>query len=319
MKLEIQEQVHLAPYTTFAIGGVSDYFVDVETESELRSAILFAQEQKVPFMIISGGSNILFASEKFNGLVIHITGGALKIYKDKVIADAGVSLETAIRTAAEARLSGWESLCGIPGSIGGAVRGNAGAFGTEIQDVLSKVRALNIQTGEVRDFTTKECAFDYRTSYFKTHPEWIVLTAVFKLVEMPEVVPEALINTCEETIAEREKRHLQDVQCAGSFFKNPVCTHVPEVIAQFEEEKGVKSKEGRVPAGWLIEKAGGKGRTVGIAISSKQHPNYIVNMAEVDAVPTLAGRDVLELRDSIKSSVQDMFDIILEEEVTIVQ
>ncbi len=163
----------------------------------------------------------------------------------------------------------------------------------------------------MRDFNNKECEFAYRTSYFKQNPEWVVLTAVFTLEKSK--LPDYPISKCDETIKEREKRHLQDVQCAGSFFQNPNCERLPNVISQFEEDKGVKSKEGKVPAGWLIDKCGLKGMGVGGVLCSKQHPNYIVNTGGATA------KDVLKLRDIIKDTVNKKFGVSLEEEVTIIK
>lgn len=324
-QLEIKENIKLAPYTTFGIGGEARYFAEVSGEDELREALAFAADKKLKFFILAGGSNVLFADEGFDGLVIRMVAEEgdkkVAIYRNKVIASAGASLAEVIRDSAEMGLSGWESMCGIPGSVGGAVRGNAGAFGTEVKDVLSKIRAVNIQTGEVRDFNNAECEFAYRTSYFKQHPEWLVLTAVFNLVVQPssegsnpsqDDALSAPSAKCDEIVAERQKRHLQNVACAGSFFKNPVCTEYPEAIKMFEADKGVECRGGRVPAGWLIEQCGLKGTEVGGALCSQQQSNYIVNTGGATQ------KDVLELREIIKSKVKEKFGIELEEEVTIV-
>ncbi len=341
--IEIKQNIRLAPYTTFNIGGIARYFIDVSSEDELREALDFAYKERLRFVIVSGGSNMLFPDDEFGGLVIHISGGDVKFYGNKIIADAGANFTETIRKSAKMGLTGWENMCGIPGSVGGAVRGNAGAFGTEIKDVLSKARAMDVQTGEVRDFGTKECEFNYRTSFFKTHPEWVVLTAVFKLSTVDEYEIDRSTNKlskplspaahcpgfessftsqsssksplekCDEIVAEREKRHLQNVQCAGSFFKNPVCSEYPEVIRQFETDKNTKSREDRVPAGWLIEQCDLKGTKVGDALCSEQHPNYLVNIGNATQ------EDVLQLADTIKRRVKDKFGVELEEEVTIIK
>jgi UDP-N-acetylmuramate dehydrogenase len=212
-------------------------------------------------------------------------------------------------TAAGAQsLGGWEKLSGIPGTVGGAVRGNAGAFGSEIKDFAVTVRALNSATGETREFTDQECDFSYRHSYFKEHPEWVITRVRLKL--RPTDVA-ANSKAIEETIAERERRHLQNVKAAGSYFMNPVAPK--EVVEMFEKEKGVKSREGRVPAGWLIEKAGLKGHRVGGAIASEQHPNYLVNENNASA------HDVANLAQAIKLEVFLKFNIELQEEAAILR
>ncbi|MCD5384585.1 MAG: UDP-N-acetylmuramate dehydrogenase [Candidatus Pacebacteria bacterium] len=314
--IEIKENVNLAQYTTFNIGGEARYFTAVSGEEELREALEWARAQRMLFCVLAGGSNVLFADDGFDGLVIQLVtpiehrSKASVLYGNKIVVPAGANLTDAIRVSAEAGLSGWENMCGIPGSVGGGVRGNAGAFGTEVKDVLSKVRAMNIQTGEVRDFNNKECEFAYRTSYFKVNPEWVVLTAVFNLKKDLGVQP---LKKCDEIVAEREGRHLQDVQCAGSFFKNPICIEFPEVIKLFETDKGVECRGGKVPAGWLIERCGLKGTKVGGALCSEQQANYIINIGDATQ------KNVLELRDIIVNKVREKFGIELDEEVTIVR
>ncbi len=309
--IEVKENINLAKYTSFNIGGEAKYFIEVSDESGLREALAYATEQRIKFLILAGGSNVLLPDNGFDGLVVHITSGDLKIYSNKVIVQAGARLIDTIRESAKAGLSGWESMCGIPGSVGGAVRGNAGAFGTEVKDVLTKVQALNLQTGEVRDFTNKECEFGYRTSYFKQHPQWVVLTAVFALVK--RVDTEDVLTKCDEVVAERTKRHLQDVACAGSFFKNPECAAYPDVIKMFEVDKGVECRGDRVPAGWLIDQCDLKGTSVDGALCSEQQANYIVNTG------VATQKEVLELRDIIKRKVKEKFGLELEEEVTIIK
>ena len=211
-----------------------------------------------------------------------------------------------IHAASDRGLGGWESLAGIPGTIGGASRGNAGAFGTEIKDLVHKVSALNSDTGDTREFINAECAFSYRHSFFKHHPEWIV-TRVF--VELLKVEPSASRRLIVETIAEREKRHLQNVKAAGSYFMNPKAPkHLQEV---FESEKNTSARGGRVPAGWLIEKAGMKGAMEGGAMASLQHPNYLVNTGSATAA------DIRKLALEIKLAVHTQFGITLVEEAAI--
>ena len=208
-----------------------------------------------------------------------------------------------IREASEYNLGGWESLAGIPGSVGGAVRGNAGAFGTEIKDVTTRVWALHRETYEIRVFDNHECEFSYRHSFFKDNPDWIVIRTELALESKSRSECDELI---EKTIAERERRHLQNVKAAGSYFMNP--TAPQSVIELFEKEKNVVAREGRVPAGWLIEKAGMKGAMHGGAMASLQHPNYLVNTGNATAA------DVKALALEIKEKVSSVMGVILTEE-----
>ncbi len=307
MNLGIKKNVKLAPFTTFRIGGPARYFVEVRNKEELHRALLWAREKRIKYFILGGGSNVLFLDKGFDGLVIKTELTAYHFLSDGLTAEAGCDLTEMIRSAAEKGLGGWEAMAGIPGTIGGAVRGNAGAFGTETKDVISSVRALNIDTEEVREFSNRQCLFAYRDSFFKQNPQWVILEATLKLKKVNPIESARLIK---QTIAEREKRHLQDVAAAGSFFANPVAP--PEVCALFESDKGVKCRENRVPAGWLIEEVGLKGKQIGGAKSSEQHPNYIVNVGGATAA------DVIMLASYIKQRVRDQFGIQLKEELTII-
>lgn len=304
----VKNQVPLAQRTTFQIGGSARYFVEVATEDDLQDALAWAREHRVPFAIFGGGSNILAADEGYNGLVIHIANKDINVAGEMITIDAGRNLLQTIRECADRGLGGWEKMGGIPGTVGGAARGNAGAFGTEIKDVATMVRALNSQTGEIREFSNAECEFSYRNSFFKRHPEWIITRVQARLISGDAATINAAI---EATISEREKRHLQNVRAAGSYFMNPVAP--AHIVEMFEKEKQVKSRENRVPAGWLIEKAGFKGATLGGAQSSMMHPNYLLN-----ASGTATAAEVRELADTIKQAVREQFGVELAEEAAFV-
>lgn len=304
--LQIERDVQLLPLTTFKIGGRAKHFVSVETENELQEAVRWAGEGKLKFTILAGGSNVLIPDNGLDGLVIHIVGENLTWNHNVLHIWAGSNLLKTIHEAAARNLGGWEKLSGIPGTIGGAVRGNAGAFGTEIKDFVINVKAFNSKTGETKEFDNNSCSFSYRYSFFKNNSEWIITYITIRLDDIES--PESL-KIIEETIQEREKRHLQNVQAAGSFFMNPVAP--ADIVEIFEKEKNVKSRENRVPAGWLIEKAGMKGFRIGNAIASEQHPNYLVNTGSATA------KDVLELAEKIKEEVKNRFNILLAEEAAI--
>jgi len=305
---EVRENVPLSELTTFKIGGSARYFVDVRSEQELLESFEWASSHKVRHMIFAGGSNVLMPDAGIDALMVRIKGDLWGVSGEMVDTWAGTNLLLLIESMGKNGLGGWEKLAGIPGTIGGAVRGNAGAFGSELKDFVHIVRALNIKTKEIREFTNAECDFSYRHSYFKVTPEWVITRAIFKLHALDSVDSARLVQ---ETIAEREKRHLQNVRAAGSYFMNPVA---PEAVQKlFEEEKGMKARNGRVPAGWLIEKAGMKGARVGGAIASIQHPNYLVN--ENDA----SSKDVLELALKVKKAVLDKFGVELQEEAEVMQ
>ncbi len=307
MSIQITENVPLASLTTFKIGGNAKYYASIKDDADLVEALAWAAKNDQQFLVLSGGSNVLVSDAGFDGLVMHMESSHIETDGTALVADAGCNLLALIRTAAVKGLGGWEKLAGIPGTIGGAVRGNAGAFGDEIKDFATRVEALNSATGEKRTFENSQMDFSYRHSFFKDHPEWIITKIYLKL---PQVKPAESGELIEKTIAEREKRHLQNVKAAGSFFMNP--TAPQNVVEMFEAEKSVKARENRVPAGWLIEKAGMKGKSVGGAQASEQHPNYIVNTG------TATAEDVRKLSAEIKRAVQAMFGVVLTEEAALV-
>ncbi len=306
MTLFVQEHVALAPLTTFKIGGPARYFAEVKTEDNILEALKFAKDKDVPFIILAGGSNVLVPDEGLDAMVIRLVDGTHSFAGTELSADAGCNLLSLIRDTAKQELGGWEKLSGIPGTVGGAARGNAGAFGMEMKDVITRIRALNIYTGEICEFGNTECTFAYRQSFFKQNFGWMITRVYIKLKQTARAESERLIT---KTIAEREKRHLQNVRAAGSYFMNPV---VPKEIQEiFKREKGLFAREGRVPAGWLIEKAGMKGAIVGDAQASEQHPNYLVNMG------TATSKDVRELARRVRQAVLEQFGIELQEEVVV--
>src|SRR3990167_8874423 len=152
MILDIQENVPLAPMTTFKIGGPARYFVVAKSEADIREALDWAKERKLRHIIWAGGSNVLVPDEGIEALVMCIENQDLSFFSNTLEADAGCNLLSLIRTASEKGLGGWEKLAGIHGTLGGAVRGNAGAFGPEIKDFAQKVRAFNTGTGDIREF-----------------------------------------------------------------------------------------------------------------------------------------------------------------------
>lgn len=300
--MEIRENVPLSSLTTFDIGGPARYFCEVGDEAGVREALSWARAKGVPFFVIAGGSNLLIPDAGLDGLVIRMESEKFSFTDEGLEAQAGCNLLMLIRAAAAEGRGGWEKLAGIPGSIGGAVRGNAGAFGPEIKDFVTWVRAMNTTTEDVHEFSNAECAFDYRQSFFKKNPEWIILDVHVRLRECDAAV-------IENTIAEREKRHIQDVKAAGSYFMNPVASQ--HVVNEFEVEKNTASRGGRVPAGWLIEKAGMKGEREGGAQVSPMQANYIINTGNATAA------DVRTLAERVRQKVREDSGVELREEAVV--
>lgn len=303
--MKIEENVSLKPLTTFKVGGPARYYVRAQAPAEIGEAVDFAEERKIPFYILGGGSNVVFADRGYPGIVIHISDGGIAVEGEKIFAGAGVPLETVVKKAAEHHLAGLERLAGIPGSFGGGVRGNAGAFGAEISNFITTVKVFDKKSGMVREFSREQCRFTYRSSLFKADPTLVILSAELRLKPGHRAELEQIML---ETKDKREKKHPQDACCAGSFFMNPVVKN-EKLRKEFELDNGVPPKDDKLPAGWLIDHVGLRGKTIGGAMVSHLHPNYVVNTGEATA------EDIVMLASLVKMRVRDELGVQLKEEV----
>lgn len=308
--IQIKESVALAPYTTFRIGGAARYFVSASSIEEISEALVWARKNNHATFFLGGGSNILVSDEGFDGLVIQLAQTLPKPApgKRRVVCFSGCKLADLVEFCAEHGYTGMEDMAGIPGSVGGAVRGNAGAFSMETKDTLLSARAIHRDALRVRKFTKDECEFGYRQSFFKKNHNWIIGEALFEFLEGDT---HELRKTMEEVVLKRNAKHRQDAQCAGSFFINPTVKN-PEIHEMFKKESGKASFDGRVPAGWLVDKAGMRGKKIGGAQVSPDHPNYIINTGNATA------EDVIILVSLVKQAVRDMYNIDLQQEVQFV-
>ncbi len=281
--MEIKEDIPLSLFTSIKIGGKARYFCEPGNIAELREALAFAKTKKLPIFILGGGTNIIVKDSGFAGLVIKLSGSFRNIErKDSIISAGGGALLTGlINTSLSFGLSGLTNLSGIPGTVGGAIVGNAGAFSCQISDHLITVNTL---TRDGEEQAIKEPKFLYRDSNLR---DKIILRGDFSLK------PEAIWRMEEQRKQILEKRATtQPVgkKTAGCIFKNPV----------------------GVSAGELIEKAGLAGFRVGEAIVSEKHKNFIENMGNARGV------DVFSLIKIIKEKVHSLYNINLSEEVIIV-
>jgi UDP-N-acetylmuramate dehydrogenase len=304
--ITIQENLPLAPLTSLEIGGPARFFIQVETVAELREALLFAQRELLPFAILGGGSNLLVSDHGYDGVVIRMRLPKVTVSGERVTAEAGVDLTALVHQTAQWGLSGMESLAGIPGFVGGAVRGNAGAYGSCIGEVTETVQALHAGTLELLVLEREACNFSYRDSRFKREPDLIVVSVDLVLRRGD---PEQISSKVAATIAKRTARNLQCDRSVGSFFMNPVVAD-PELVRSFESEQQVVCREGRIPAGWLIDRAGLRNRRVGGAMVSARHANYLINTGSASA------EEMLRLARLIKSEVREAMGVELREEVS---
>jgi UDP-N-acetylmuramate dehydrogenase len=314
--MKIKKSESLKKYSTFRIGGEARYFCVVKSLDELKKACLWADSESLQTFILGGGSNILFSDDGFNGLVIKVENQELETVKEddeKVLlkVEAGVILSDLVRYCNENGLEGLEWAAGIPGTFGGAVRGNAEAFGPSIGDLIKEVRVFKNKEGNLREdvVVKKVCEFDYRNSFLKKNKDLILWTAVINLKKGDK---SEIQKKFQEYINKRQEKQpaLGKFPSAGSVFKNPLVSN--KIVELFEEERGVKSREGRVPAGWLIDRCDLKGKKIGGAMVYDVQANFIINIGNATF------EDVMILISIIKQKVRNKFGVQLEEEINIV-
>ncbi|MBZ9572228.1 UDP-N-acetylmuramate dehydrogenase [Patescibacteria group bacterium] len=290
----VKKSVLLKNYTTFKIGGKAKYFFVAKNRKEIIQAVSTVKENNLPFFILGGGSNVLVADKGYRGLIIKIKNQNLKFKKNTIFAEAGVPLSKLIKVALENSLSGFEWAAGIPGTVGGTICGNSGAFGKSISDIVKEVEVFDLEKGKIKILKNKDCQFNYRDSTFKRNKNLIILSAEFKLRTR---IKKEIKKKIKEYLDYRKRTQPLDLPSAGSIFKNP----------RFRQGSGGRAK--RIPAGELIEKCGLKGKKIGNAKISKKHANFILNLGKAKA------KEIKKLIDLAKKKVKNKFKINLEEEI----
>src|SRR3989344_3487517 len=339
----IQNNFLLKNYSNFKIGGNAKYFLEIKSTEDLIHGLklwkkisekLPKDEQKV--FILGGGTNLLVSDNGFDGLVIH---NNIKFIEEKdglVLVGAGVLIKDLLGFCIKNSWSGLEWAGGLPGTVGGAIRGNAGAFAGEIKDNTEEVISLDFQNLRTKKRRNKQCYFGYRTSVFKNQGELqrqglerphhlltrsdlvkrsdlvndreIILAGAFKLIKGEKKKIEVEI---EEKKSYRKNRHPLDYPNIGSIFKNIPLQNIPQKIAE-EFKNSIKNDPFQVlPVAKLIAFSNLKGERVGDAQVSEKHPNFIINLGNAKS------EDVKKLIMKVKKAVKEKFAVTLEEEITI--
>lgn len=310
----IKEWEPLAPYTTFGLESVAKWFLLVETPEELKEVILKinsppaglpAQAGGIPYIILAGGSNMVFP-ETLDKLVVYIKSKKLpEVAEGTIECEAGQPLAVLVDTAINAGLKGLEQLSGIPGTVGGAIIGNAGAYGREISDSLISVKVFD---GEKEiELKKSDCDFSYRNSRFKKDRSLIVLSAKFELEKSDS---QELKKISQEIIAKREEKYPPGLKCPGSFYKNLLVKNLSaEALAKIPADKIMF---GKIPSGYLLEEVGAKGMKEGNIAVADYHGNLILN----NGGGVFSEVEVLD--EKLKKLVKEKFGIEIEEEVRIV-
>lgn len=299
---KVKEGTLFSSLTTLAIGGPACLFIEANNEKELKQAAGLAKKHGMPFIIIAGGSNLLVSDAGYDGLVIKVNITGIKKEDDIVRVMAGTNLGEFVDFCNSHGLAGLERLAGIPGSVGGAIYGNAGAYGQTVSDKLIRVRVFD---GE-RDYwlTKNECKFDYRKSGFRKK-NLIILEAE---VKPDKGNPETLLKISQETVEKRQEKYLPGTKCPGSFFKNVLLEKLPKYL----QNDMPKDYYGKVPAWYFLEKVGANGQKRGSIKITDYHANLFVNEGGGKAV------DFFELAKEYKQKVKEKFGVELEPEVQLI-
>jgi UDP-N-acetylmuramate dehydrogenase len=330
--MKIQENLPLAPFTTFGIGGPARWFIEASTEAEVLDAVTFARERALPLFVLGGGSNLLVSDAGFAGVVLYnalkgVASAENKGFRDYQVA-AGEDWDRFVSHAVAQNCAGIECLAGIPGTVGGTPVQNVGAYGQEVAETIENVRVLDLESLAYREMSTTECGFTYRTSIFNSTAKgrYLVTRVDYRL--NPGGAPNLRYADLKKAFAAESQPSLAEVaaavrgirqskgmllvegdpdcRSAGSFFKNPIIALdlLPNLTANFGAPLPTyPAGEGKVklPAAWLIERAGfPKGFRLGRAGISSRHTLALVNLGGAQAA------DILALRDLIVNRLQTL-------------
>ena len=284
-KEKIKYNEPLSKHTSFNIGGPADVLVEVSTGDELASVLEIIKKENYDFFLLGNGSNVLASDEGFKGVIIKLVGDFLnvKVEKDTITAGAGVTLTKLANAAMNAPLSGLEFASGIPGTLGGALFMNAGAYGGEMKQIVEEVTVFDKEEGTIKVLSGEEMNFGYRRSVLK-EKGYIALSSVMKLKESDS---SAIRETMLDLAKKRKEKQPLEYPSAGSTFKRP---------------------EGYF-AGKLIEDAGLGGYSVGGAQVSEKHKGFVINKGNATA------KDVSDLMEHVIKTVKEQSGVTLEPEV----
>ncbi len=303
--LSVVENAQLSNFTRFSVGGPARFLADASTEQALDEALRAINECGLPCAVIGGGTNLVVSDDGFPGVVLRFTNRALAIEGTTVIVSAGAVLQDAVDRTIASGLRGLETMTGIPGWVGGALYGNAGAYGRSIHELVQSVRFYD--GARVREIGNAGCEFRYRDSVFKRHKDWVVLSASLRLEPAD---PGELRATAEDILKIRNEKYPPTMRCAGSIFKNLLWDELPAEVRS--RVPGRLIREGKVPSAYFLELAGAKGMVEGGVRVADYHANLIYNHAGGTA------REVSLLIGVLKRRVREQCGVELEEEVQFV-
>jgi UDP-N-acetylmuramate dehydrogenase len=300
--LRLEREAPLSRYTRFGLGGPAALLIDASTEGSLICALVRLRAKATPFVVIGGGSNLVVADNGYPGVIVRYTAQHISLEGTVITVESGADLQALVDFSIDNGLAGIHTMTGIPGWVGGAVYGNAGAYGRSTHQTIQSVRFLDGAT--IHEFSNAECGFRYRHSDFKDNKQWIILSSSWSLAEGNA---EALRSEANGILSIRNAKYPPDMKCAGSIFKNLLLAELPP-SAQAEVDAKVV-REGKVPSAYFLERVDAKGMRNGGIHVADYHANLIYNTG------TGTATQVREIIDELKARVRARFGFAVEEEV----
>ena len=300
--LHLETAVPLKAHTRFDVGGPADLFAHADGPTALGEAFAVTRRAGIPFYLLGDGTNVVASDDGFRGLVARYAACGLDYRDGAIEADAGGSLQALVDLTLELGLEGLHTLERIPGSVGGAIYGNAGAYGNQIDQFVQRVDFLD--GTRVRSFGPRQCEFEYRESIFKRRKDWLIIGVRLVLPPGDRVALRARSAEIREI---RDEKFPPTMRCAGSIFKNLYLESLPPAVVQEVPARAVRS--GKVASAFFLEQVGAKGMCNGGIEIASYHANLLYNRGGGTAA------QIHELVIELKRRVRDRFGFELEEEV----
>ncbi len=337
--MKIFENLPLKPYNTFGVSVNGKKLYQIERSDDLSLLLDDIDHTSEKYLILGAGSNILFAGD-YPGMLLHNSIYGLEVLDETgddvfLRVGGGVVWNDLVNYCVDHSWHGIENLALIPGTVGAAPVQNIGAYGVELKDSFHSLEALNLSTGKTEEFDENRCNYSYRSSFFKSHNNYLITTVTFRLSKRPEL--DTSYGALEETLLKHHIRHpkVGDVRDAvvsirqsklpdhtvlgnaGSFFKNPLVSadRADELKSEYSGLPvfPVDNRHMKLSAAWLIDRCGWKGKRVGSCGVYEKHALILVNHGNA------TGKDILDLSCDIQRSVEDRFGVLLEPEVRIIK
>jgi UDP-N-acetylmuramate dehydrogenase len=300
--LKLRPNAPLSEYTRFGVGGPARLYAETASEPSFIAAVDSLRAAGEPFTVIGDGTNLIVSDEGFTGAVLRFTAAGIHSEGPCIHAESGAELQALVDFSIDRGLAGIHTMTGIPGSVGAALYGNAGAYGNSISSYVRQVRFYDGR--QIRTASNDECGFRYRESVFKKNKEWVIFSTDLEFVPGDRA---ELRRRATEIRDIRDRKYPPTMKCAGSIFKNLLFNQLPGSVQEYVPQRVIV--EGKVPSAYFLEQVGAKGMSSGDIRVADYHANLIYNAGQGTA------RQVRDVIHELKRRVRDRFGLDLEEEV----